>query len=131
MTTLAGFSHVALTVTDLERSVAWYREALDFEVLFPYDTADFTRRILVHASGAVLALTQHVAGSGDAFDPRRTGLDHVSLRVRSREDLEAWAARLDGLGVAHSGVAFTAETGSLLVAFRDPDGIQLELYLQV
>jgi glyoxylase I family protein len=31
--------------------------------------------------------------------------------------------------VEHSGVQVTPTTGSALVAFRDPDGIQLEMYV--
>jgi hypothetical protein len=31
--------------------------------------------------------------------------------------------------VAHSGVKITPTTGSALLAFRDPDDIQLELYV--
>lgn len=45
--------------------------------------------------------------------------------------LSAWVARLDAAGVPHSGIQVTPATGSALVAFRDPDGIQLELYVQI
>jgi glyoxylase I family protein len=43
--------------------------------------------------------------------------------------LEAWAVRLTDAGVTHSGVKVTPTTGFTLIAFRDPDNIQLELYL--
>lgn len=127
---LTGVSHLALTVRDLARSVAWYVETLGFADLFPFDTEDFTRRILLHPSGAVVALTQHVAVGPDRFDPRVIGLDHVGFSVASVEELGAWAAWLTSRGVPHAGVQITPLTDSALVAFADPDGIALELYVQ-
>ena len=48
------------------------------------------------------------------------------LPVTSRSELEAWQARLDGLGVANGGVV-DAAYGSAL-SFRDPDNIALEFF---
>ena len=45
---------------------------------------------------------------------------------RDRDELVAWAARLDDLGVAH-GAVVDAGYGSGL-SFRDPDNIALELF---
>jgi glyoxylase I family protein len=128
--TFVGLHHVAINVRDLERSVQWYSETLDFAPLFPFDTDEFSRRILRHPSGVVLGVTKHHHPDADAeFSERRTGLDHLAFAVDSTADLEAWAARLDAAGVAHSGVKITPTTGSALLAFRDPDDIQLELYV--
>lgn len=127
---LTGVSHIALTVSDLQHSVDWYVETLGFTVLFPFDTDDFTRRILLHPCGAVVALTQHAGGPAGPFDPRVTGLDHVGFSVGSVEELSVWADWLSSRGVGHAGVQVTPLTGSALVAFVDPDGIALELYVQ-
>lgn len=127
---IAGIHHVAINVRDLERSVQWYGDVLGFTPLFPYDTDAFKRRILRHPSGVVLGLTKHDHPDSEAeFSERRTGLDHIALAVETEDDLQAWAGRLDSAGVTHSGVKITPATGSALIAFRDPDNIQLELYV--
>ncbi|HET7311254.1 MAG TPA: VOC family protein [Mycobacteriales bacterium] len=129
-TSFTGLHHVAINVRDLEKSVQWYGEVLGFAPLFPYDTDAFQRRIMRHPSGVVIGLTRHNSDDGDAeFNERRTGLDHIAFGVGSREELEAWLSRLDAAGVTHSGISETPTTGSVLIAFRDPDNIQLELYV--
>jgi glyoxylase I family protein len=93
-------------------------------------TEQFDRRILGHQSGFAVALTRHHSDAGGGFNERATGLDHLAFGLGSLQELEAWVERLNELGIDNNGVQTTPEMGYNLVAFRDPDGIQLELYFQ-
>jgi glyoxylase I family protein len=132
VTELSGVSHVALNVSDVERSVAWYGEVLGFRPLFRFDTDDFERQVMLHPSGIVVAVSRHRHADADgAYSERAPGLDHLAFAVPSQDALAEWSERLTSLGVANQGVQLTPETGSALVAFKDPDGIALELYVQL
>lgn len=61
----------------------------------------------------------------DRFDEDRTGLDHIAFRLDSRDELDAAAAHLDELGVAHEPVKDIGP--AYILQFRDPDNIALEL----
>jgi glyoxylase I family protein len=127
---ITGISHVDLSVTDLKASVAWYTELLGMVPLFGgrNDAHGYDVQYLVEpSSGVVMGFEQHDANPGTAFDERRVGLDHLSFDVESREQLDAWRARLDELGVPHSGI--TEEDHWDVLVLRDPDNIQLEFIL--
>jgi glyoxylase I family protein len=130
MPTITNIHHVAITVTDVERSAAWYCDLLGMvEVLAGND--DVVRyRVLAHpASGVIVGLRQYPSGSGDAFDEFRTGLDHLAFGVTSADELAAWELEL-----ARRDIRFTpaAETPiGTVVVFRDPDDVQLEFWLPV
>jgi glyoxylase I family protein len=128
---LAGFSHIALSVRVLERSVAWYADVFGFELLerIESDAWGFREAVLVHAeTGMVVCLQRHDRNAGEAFDPRRTGLDHVAFKVADRAELDRWAERLSALRVTHSPIA-ERQYGAVL-CLRDPDEIQLEIFFR-
>ncbi|CAN5870253.1 hypothetical protein BH09ACT7_BH09ACT7_36840 [soil metagenome] len=61
----------------------------------------------------------------ESFDEDRVGLDHMAFKVASRAELDAAAAHLDELEVAHGPIK---DIGSaVILEFRDPDNIALEL----
>lgn len=125
-TTFPAIGHVALTVSDLERSVAWYRRLFDAEPVIDEDTGPY-HHVVWLLGGTLLGLHQHAgASSSEPADELRPGLDHVAFACADRGELEAWAARLDELGVTHGGVV-DASYGSGL-SFRDPDNIPLEFF---
>ena len=125
---LTGIHHLALSVTDVEQSTAWYSELFGMVTAIGDDTNDVRYRVLAHPdSGMVIGLRQYpVTGSGDAFDEMRTGMDHVAFGVESADELTAWEAKLDQLGVTYAPASETP-IGTVIV-FRDPDNIQLEFF---
>ena len=124
--TMPAITHVALTVTDLAVSEAWYTEVLGVPPVLDEDTGPF-RHIVYSIGGTLLGLHGFPQlNSSASFDERRPGLDHVSFGVTSRDELVHWAERLDELGIPH-GEILDAGYGSGL-SFRDPDNIALELF---
>ncbi len=128
MPTFPSMTHVAVTVTDLDRSTRWYSELLGSQPVLDEDeeTGGFHHTVFAIGGGQLFGLHTHPQGIRDAFDEHRTGLDHVSFGCADRDELQKWAARLDELGVAH-GPIVDANYGSGL-SFRDPDGIALEFF---
>lgn len=125
---LRGFTHVSLSVKDLMTSAEWYQRVLGLRVLVPpFEQDTYRETILSLPNGTGLCLQQHTANSGADFDERRTGLDHLSFDVPSKQDLEHWVNRFDELGVSYSREPDSLQFGSMVV-FRDPDNIQLELH---
>lgn len=118
--------HVAVTVSDLERSVPWYGALIGTDPVIDEDTGPF-RHVVWMIGGTLLGLHQFPdADTGLAFDERRLGLDHVSFACADRAELESWQAHLDRLGVSHGGIV-DAPYGSGL-SFRDPDNLPLEFF---
>jgi len=122
-----GVSHTALTVTDLDASVAWYTRVFDATVLWEEHDDPAHEFVLVFAPPIAIGLHRHKATpAGDVFAESRVGLDHISWQVPDRSALDEWATRLDELDIAHSPIT-DAPYGTVLV-FRDPDNIQLEFF---
>jgi glyoxylase I family protein len=131
MPALSGVSHVELTVRDTDRSAAWYQQVLGFDVvLLATDEPDFFKgrviSLLRPDINLGIGLVQHVTAESDGFSEFRVGLDHLAFAVDSRADLDLWVGHFEHLGVTYSPIR-DMPYASVLV-FRDPDGIQLELF---
>jgi glyoxylase I family protein len=125
-TTIPAVTHVAVTVTDLAVSEAWYSNVLGVEPVLDEDTGPF-RHIVYQLGNTLLGLHGFPdLASDEPFDERKAGLDHIAFGCASRNELVEWAARLDELGVAHGDIADAAYGSGL--SFRDPDNIALELF---
>ena len=128
MPTLDGVNHITLTVTDLDRSRQWYEQVMGFRTLTALDVGDYSLAVLGHPrSGTVIALNRHRDTRNARFDETNPGLDHLSFAVRDDAELQAWKTHLDALGIAHSPLA--EDPFGLVLVFRDPDNIQLELFV--
>lgn len=129
-----GFSHVRLTVRDIEVSRRFYDRVFGWEVAYevPAEADQATRDRLWFVFGGVIYAVpggllglRPVAPGHDSFSEDRVGLDHLSFSVASKADLDAAVAVLDAAGAPHGDVK---DAGTMhLLEFRDPDGIALEL----
>jgi glyoxylase I family protein len=129
--TFSGRVEVNLTVRDPARSAAWYSELLELEQRYDFTAPDGRMRYIALAetrSAFVLCLVGHDGNDGQPFSEFRTGLDHLEFLVDQRSDLDEWVARLDQLGIEHSGIKEPDYTENAVLTFRDPDGIQLEFF---
>jgi len=126
MAEFPGIAHVAVTVSDLGRSTAWYGRLFDAKPVLDEDTGPF-HHVVWLLGQTLFGIHQHSKPqSSDAFSELRPGLDHVGFGVANRAALEDWQKRLDELGISHGGIV-DADYGSGL-SFRDPDNIALEIF---
>lgn len=131
MPAITGRLEITLSVRDPARSAAWYSALLGTEQTYDHTSDDQAMRyicLLEPVSGLVLCLVGHAANEGERFEDHRTGLDHLEFLVAERGDLDDWVARLDDLGITHSGVKNLDHTPNAMLTFRDPDNIQLEFF---
>ncbi|MFE9576134.1 VOC family protein [Nocardia sp. NPDC006044] len=132
MTTVAApqlaTGHIGLNVSDLERSVDFYRRALGFEQLGA--SADGERKWAFLGAGGRLSLTLWQQSTG-AFSVETPGLHHLSFQVDSIDQVRAVEAvlREHSVRILHDGVVAHGEgAASGGIFFTDPDGIRLEVY---
>lgn len=133
--------HMRMSVTDVQRSRAFYTEVLGFEVAVdaPPPPDDPNHDVVVDSlQGGVILMHEGMffglrpvaaerVEAADRFDALRVGLDHLSFAVPTRADLDEAARLLDERGVDHGPIRDLAPLGLSFLAFFDPDGIALEL----
>ncbi|MVU76892.1 VOC family protein [Nocardia sp. ET3-3] len=120
--------HIGLNVTDLDRSVAFYRRALGFEQLGA--GGDGAQRFAFLGRDGKLQVTLWQQSDGE-FSAKTPGLHHLSFQVDGIDQVREVESVLKELEVAfaHDGVVAHGEgAASGGIFFIDPDGIRLEVY---
>ena len=140
--TITRFSHIGLCVSDLPRSLAFYRDALGFvevgrfdvhgeapETLLGLHDVDL-EAVFLERDGVRIELLHYRfpahRGSGEPRPMNALGLTHLSLRV---DDLAAAIGTLERAGarVLYATRTWNAELASGAVFAIDPDGTRIEL----
>lgn len=117
--------HIHLKVSDLERSIAFYRDVLGFEVTQRYgSSAAFLAADNYHHHIGLNTWTSH----GGLPPPRgSTGLFHVAFLYPDRKSLARAVKQVLAAGVSLDGAADHGVSEA--VYFRDPDQNGIELYV--
>jgi glyoxylase I family protein len=127
MPRFSDVSHISLSVSDAEKTASWWKDVFELRELVRLDHEEGWHGVLLELTETIaIEFQQHDTNAGEAFDPVRTGFDHMGLAVDSRDALLEWQAHFESLGVVHTPVV-DREYGSVLT-FKDPDRIQFELF---
>jgi len=120
----ARIGHVHLTVSNLDRSLAFYRDILGFEVTAHYGS----EAVFLSAGGYHHHIGLNTwAGRGAPRPPQgTTGLYHFAILLPDREALAATVRRVLEHGVELEGASDHGVSEAIYL--RDPDGNGVELY---
>ena len=145
MTSIIGAHHTSFTVTDLDKSVAFFRDLLHLELVYTREIRDdYFGRIVgfpgctvkaallrIPNSGHHVELFEYLSPRGQPHRPRPCdpGSSHISLLV---DDLPALYKQLHSKGVTFVSepvqVAAGPNRGGYGVYLQDPNGILIELF---
>lgn len=123
---LGALSHIAFTVSDLDRSAAFYDLVLGFMSYTRWPAVDGQAKWKKPGVGIVLIYT---ATADQAHDRTAPGLHHYSFEADSRTEVDALHALLvaNDVTILDAPADYAYTKGYYAVFFADPDGLKLEL----
>ena len=127
MASINGIAHIQLTVSDMQRSVPFYRTLLhSLEMVTIIDKPEYFYCVGGRTGVAIAPAAPE--RKDEPFDQGRLGLHHLCFRARSRADVEAIHQTALALGakVIRAPRDDDWAPGYYSVLFEDPDGIRIE-----
>ncbi|HET8866525.1 MAG TPA: VOC family protein [Gracilimonas sp.] len=121
-----GIHHLALRVTDYERSKHFYLNTLGFKQIL-----EKPGLCLFQAGNnavAILGPTDETP-ENDQFNSFRIGLDHLAIGCENEKELKRVAEALNRYEVENTGIKHDETLDKNYVAFKDPDRISWEYYM--
>jgi len=118
-----GLHHVALLCSDVERTIRFYQDLLEFPLTEIFENRDYrgsNHFFFDIGNGNLLAFFDFPGLDLGPYAEVLGGLHHIAISVEPAK-WERLKARLD-----EAGVEYQMESGTSIY-FRDPDGARLEL----
>ncbi len=127
MPNINGIAHIALTVTDMKRSVPFYRRLLTGLGLTIVNETERHFYAVGCRTGIAISASEEPYNN-ESFKQKHPGLHHFCLRARSREDVDEIhnIACEIGAKIIHGPQEDGYAPGYYSVLFEDPDGIRIE-----
>ena len=120
--------HAGLTVTNLDASVAWYREMLGCEIVEELHWPENGNRAIYLSLGEEGGLLElfHRNGTTKVYDPDRqmARYEHICVHV---DDVDAAYAELVAKGAKVATAPKPGKRRARLCVVIDPDGFRIEL----
>lgn len=113
----------SLTVADLAKSFAWYRDVIGFTVRQTFEREGRLMAVSLLAGDVAILLTQDDGALGT---DRAKGAG-FSLMITTPDDIDEIAAGIEGRGGVLEGPPQTAPWGPRVFRFRDPDGFRFTI----
>lgn len=119
---ITGIHHIEFTVINLNISKQFYLKIPGFKIV-----AKYPNFVMFFNGCFYLGLTDHKGQQNQKrFNERNVGMDHLSFRVTSKKDLDQALIHFDEEKIEHGEIK-KLSNHLYVLAFRDPDNIQLEL----
>lgn len=139
--TIKAIRHTGIVVSDMERSIRFYRDMLGMTVWADFkDDSDYVREVtevpgahvwmikLKAADGVSIELLQYLSHPAGIPDPTRAcdvGVNHIALQV---DDIDALYTKLVAKGIRfHAPPTVSGDGGAKVTYCRDPEGVIVEL----
>lgn len=123
---LGAIHHVAIIVSDYERSRAFYVDTLELPVIREnYREKQGNWKLDLRIGGCELEIFSGPNAPARPNYPEALGLRHLAFAVESVAETVQW---LEAKGVACEPVRMDEITGKPMTFFKDPDGLPLEIH---
>ena len=139
--TVTNIRHAGIVVSDMERSLRFYRDLLGMEVWADFnENSDYVQAVtnvpganvrmvkLKAADGVSIELLQYISHPQDVPVPSKAcdvGCNHVALQV---DDLDSLYEKLSAAGIHFNAPPSVSPDGGAKVTYcRDPEGVLIEL----
>jgi uncharacterized glyoxalase superfamily protein PhnB len=113
----------SLTVRDLEKSLAWYRDVMGFSVDRKHEREGKLVAVSLKAGDVAILIAQD---NGEKGWDRLKG-EGFSLRITTDQDVDQLAARIKKFGIELATEPTVMPWGARVFRLRDPDGFMFAI----
>ncbi|MEO7087007.1 MAG: VOC family protein [Gemmatimonadaceae bacterium] len=117
---VANTLSASLTVNDIPKSLAWYRDVLGFTVAREFERDGKMFAVSLRAGSVPILITQDDGAKGTG----RTKGEGISLQLTTSQNVDAIAARIKAAGFTLASEPADAR-GARVFRVLDPDGFKL------
>jgi predicted enzyme related to lactoylglutathione lyase len=122
-----GLTHIAISVQDLDRTLAFYQKVFDVVVMYYQDNF---LQVTTPGSNDIIVFEKKKADPGGYRDKSTGGIDHFGFRLRKAKDIDEMAKRIRSAGgiIIDKGEFVPGEP---YIFFKDPDGYKVEVWYEL